>query len=300
MLSAVRTWSPSFWRLQAGGWILLYVLLLLAALPHLAERDIFRYNTVACAILFFLSLAIRPLCRMASARWMHSWIVLQACSLGLSLLLGTFASFATGLGTFGFARLNGTNWMLSCLQCAAVIFLWFNLYIGIKHWRLPTVSVSAPPATHAKAPEYATRFAIRAGSRIQIVYENNVLWVSAARDYAELHTPTGTFLLRETMQSLQQRLDPDRFVRIHRSRIVRWDQIVELIRQDNGEYRVKLGDGTKHRSSRTYTSVLENWLRFGIRRNLVLDCTTRKPLQFFAPEPDSSNRPGSRSTEPKS
>ena len=59
-------------------------------------------------------------------------------------------------------------------------------------------------------------------------------------EITELHTPTGTFLVRETMQSLQQRLDPARFVRIHRSRIVRWDQIVELTRQENGEYRVKL------------------------------------------------------------
>ena len=50
MFSGVRTWNPSFWRLQAGAWTLTYVLLLLAALPHLTERDIFRYNTVACAV----------------------------------------------------------------------------------------------------------------------------------------------------------------------------------------------------------------------------------------------------------
>jgi hypothetical protein len=266
MLSAVCTWRPSFWRLQAGGWMLLYVLLLLAALPHLAERDVFRYNTVACAVLFFLSLAVRPLCRMASASWMHSWVALQTCSFALSLLLGIFASFATGLGTFGWTRLNGSNWMLSCLQCAAVIFLWCNLYISIKQWNPPTARISTAPTTRAQAPEYATLFPVRAGPRIQVVYEKNLLWVSAARDYVELHTPTGTFLLRETMQSLQRRLDPDRFVRIHRSRIVRWDQIAELTTQDNGEYRVKLRDGTEHRSSRTYTSVLENWLRFGIRR----------------------------------
>jgi len=266
MLSALRSWTPSFWRLQAGCWMLLYVLLLLAALPHLAERDVLRYNTVACVILFFLTLAVRPLCRMASAQWMHSWVALQACSCALSLLLGTFASFATGLGTFGWTRLNGSNWMLSCLQCAAVLFVWCNLYISIKQWKSPTGSVSSALAIHAQAPEYAAQFAVRVGPRIQVVYEKDVVWISAARDYAELYTPAGTFLLRETMQSLQRRLDPDRFVRIHRSCIVRWDQITELTRQDNCEYRIKLRDGTEHRSSRTYTSVLENWLRFGIRR----------------------------------
>src|SRR5262249_53239007 len=263
MLSGVRTRSPSFWPLQAGGWMLTYVLLLMAALPHIAERDVLRYNTVACVVLFCATLAIRPLCRLASARWMYSWLALQACAFSLSLLLGTFASFAAGLGTFGWARLNGDNLMLSYLQCGVLIFLWCNLYISIKQWRLPAASLSTALARQAHA--FATQFAVRSGSRIQIVYEKNVWWISAARDYAELHTSTGTFLVRETMQSLQQRLDPDRFVRIHRSRIVRWDQILELTREDDGEYRVKLLDGTEHRSSRTYVPTLENWLRFGIR-----------------------------------
>ena len=265
MLSAVRNWTPSFWLLQAGGWTLMYALLLLAAFPHLTERDILRYNTVACAVLFCATLAVRPLCRLATARWTHSWFALESCTFALSLLLGTFASFATGLGTFGWTRLNGSNWMLSFLQCGGVIFLWCNLYISIKHWRVASAIVSAAPGPQGQAREYVTQFAVRAGSRIQVVYEKNVLWVSAARDYAELHTSTSTFLLRETMQSLHQRLDPDRFVRIHRSRIVRWDQIVELNRQENGEYRVRLRDGTEHRSSRTYVPTLENWLRFGIR-----------------------------------
>src|SRR6202158_4715359 len=259
MLSAVRTRTPSFWLLQAFGWTFMYALVLLAALPHLTERDILRYNTVACAILFCATLAVRPLCRLAIERWIYSWLALESGLFALSLLLGTFASFATGLGTFGWARLNGSNWMLSFLQCGGIIFLWCNLYISIKHWKTPAASVSAAPATRGQAQEYAKQFAVRAGSRIQVVYEKNVRWVSAARDYAELHTPTGTFLVRETMQSLQQRLDPDRFVRIHRSRIVGWDQITELTRQDNGEYRVKLLDGSEHRASRTYTPTLENW-----------------------------------------
>lgn len=263
MLSAARSWNPSFWRLQAVAWTLTYVLLLLAALPHITERDVFRYNTVGCAVLFCLALGVRPLCRVVSARWTHSWLAVQGSALALSLFLGMFASFAIGLGTFGWARLNSSNWTLSWLQCGAVIFLWCNLYISMKYWRLQSASNPAVAGTRVRAHEYATQFAIRAGAKIQVVHEENVLWVSAARDYAELHTPSGTFLLRETMHSLQQRLDPARFVRIHRSRIVRCDQIVELSRQDNGEYRVKLLDGTVHRSSRTYAPALDSWLRCG-------------------------------------
>jgi hypothetical protein len=265
MLSAVRGWNASFWRLQAVAWTLTYALLLLAALPHITERDIFRYNTVGCAVLFCLSLAVRPFCRVVSARWMHSWLAVQASALALSLLLGMFASFAIGLGTFGWARLNGSNWLLSWLQCGAVIFLWCNLYISTKDWRVLDGNLSSVRPAEGETSEFAKQFAIRAGSRIRLVYEKDVLWVSAARDYAELHTSSGTFLLRETMQSLERRLDPNRFVRIHRSRIVRWDQISELTRQDNGEYRVKLLDGSAHRSSRTFALRLENWLRSGTR-----------------------------------
>lgn len=46
----------------------------------------------------------------------------------------------------------------------------------------------------------------------------------------------------------------------HRSRIVRLDQIVELVTHENGQYAIKLRDGSQHRSSRTYTQALEAWL----------------------------------------
>lgn len=271
MLAALRDWTPSFWRVQAVCWTLTYALLLLAALPHLGERDILRYNTVGCAVLFCLSLGIRPFCRVVSTRWTHSWLALQASAFTLSLLIGAIASFTIGLATFGWARLDGSNWELSWLQCTVVIFLWCNLYISIKHWRGPVASISSISAVQRQAQEYATQFAIRAGSRIQVIHEKNVLWVSAARDYVELHSANGTFLLRETMRSLERRLDPSRFVRIHRSRFVRWDQIIELIKQDNGEYRVKLLDGTVHPSSRTYAPKLDDWLRSGVRKKSILE-----------------------------
>jgi len=123
---------------------------------------------------------------------MHSWLAVQASALALSLLAGIFASFAIGLGTFGWARLNGSNWMLSWLQCGAVIFLWCNLYISMKDWRVLSGNLSAIRPAQGETHEFATQFAIRAGSRIQVIYEKDVLWVSAARDYAELHTSSST------------------------------------------------------------------------------------------------------------
>jgi len=115
-----------------------------------------------------------------------------------------------------------------------------------------------------QSPErYTSRFVVRTGSRIQIVPVEDTDWIKAAGDYAELHVGGRTHLLRETMNALQQKLDPAKFLRIHRSRMVRTDRIVELHGIDNREYVVKLADGSEHRSSRTYAERLEEWLSCG-------------------------------------
>jgi two-component system, LytTR family, response regulator len=108
--------------------------------------------------------------------------------------------------------------------------------------------------------QYASRFAVQTGSRIQIVVAEDIEWVGSAGNYVELHVNGRSFLLRESMTSLDQRLDPARFIRIHRSRIVQSKGILELRSIENREFTVKLSDGSVHRSSRTYADRLERWL----------------------------------------
>ncbi len=110
---------------------------------------------------------------------------------------------------------------------------------------------------------YAYRFTVQTGSRIQIVVADDVEWIGAAGDYVELHVSGRSFLVRETMASLEQRLDPEKFLRIHRSRIVQSRGIVELRSIENREFTLKLSDGSEHRSSRTYADRLERWLSSG-------------------------------------
>ena len=107
---------------------------------------------------------------------------------------------------------------------------------------------------------YPSRFPVRIGSRIQVVLTEDIEWIAAAGDYAELHSGGRCHLLRETMNSLEEKLDPTQFLRIHRSRILRVRCIRELRAIDNREYFVKLSDGSEHRSSRTYADRLETWL----------------------------------------
>ena len=110
---------------------------------------------------------------------------------------------------------------------------------------------------------YVTRFPVRVGARIQVVRAHDIDWVAAAGDYVELHGKGRSHLLHETMNSVEHKLNPQEFLRIHRSRIVRLELIEEARSIDNREYIVRLSDGSEHRSGRTYAGRVEAWLASG-------------------------------------
>ncbi|HYM09120.1 MAG TPA: response regulator transcription factor [Bryobacterales bacterium] len=96
------------------------------------------------------------------------------------------------------------------------------------------------------------RFAIRTADRVFFVPMEDIEWVQAADNYVCLHVGPQTHALRETMSAMEERLDPERFVRIHRSTIVNVDRIKELRPYFHGEYLVVLHNGTELTLSRTY------------------------------------------------
>jgi two-component system LytT family response regulator len=104
------------------------------------------------------------------------------------------------------------------------------------------------------------RFVIRSGARVQFVAADEIDWVEAAGDYVRIHAGKTAHLLRETMAAMQERLDSDRFLRIHRSTIVNTARIKELEPYFNGEYFVILEDGTKLKTSRGYRDALQAFL----------------------------------------
>lgn len=119
-----------------------------------------------------------------------------------------------------------------------------------------------------QSERYQESFVVHTGSRIHIVRANDVDWIGSAGDYVELHIGGRTHLMRETMQSFEQRLNPAEFLRIHRCRIVRTALIAELHLTDNREYTIKLSDGSEHRSSRRYADALARWLDVRSRSSL--------------------------------
>jgi two-component system LytT family response regulator len=107
---------------------------------------------------------------------------------------------------------------------------------------------------------YETRLAPHTGRRITIVRVEDVDWIEANRDYVALHVGSRTHLLRETMSRLEARLDPERFIRVHRSTIVQASRICELESRANGEYLLRLSCGAELRCSRGFSDRIRRWL----------------------------------------
>jgi two-component system LytT family response regulator len=97
-----------------------------------------------------------------------------------------------------------------------------------------------------------TRVAVRLRDRTQLIRMQDVDWIEAAANYVRLHLRKEAYLFRASMAGIEQRLDPERFVRIHRSTIVNVDRIVELRPTFNREQIVLLTDGTELRLSDTF------------------------------------------------
>jgi two-component system LytT family response regulator len=104
------------------------------------------------------------------------------------------------------------------------------------------------------------RLVVKSGGRLFFLRADEIDWIEAAGNYVRLHVGTTSHLLRETMNAIEGRLDPEKFFRIHRSRIVNMERIQEMQPWLNGEYAVVLRTGTRLTLSRGYREKLQERL----------------------------------------
>jgi two-component system LytT family response regulator len=105
--------------------------------------------------------------------------------------------------------------------------------------------------------KYTERLVIKSGGRIFFLEVGEIDWIEAADNYVRLHAGRESHLLRETMNSLEKKLDPDQFLRVHRSRIVNVRKIKQLQPLFRGEYDIMLQDGKRLESGRGYRDKLQ-------------------------------------------
>ena len=103
---------------------------------------------------------------------------------------------------------------------------------------------------------HSDRLIVKSGGRVFFLRTEEIDWVEAAGNYVRLHARSESHLLRESMKNMETRLDPNTFVRIHRSAIVNIDRVKELEPWFHGEYIVIMRDGTRLTASRVYSDRL--------------------------------------------
>lgn len=128
--------------------------------------------------------------------------------------------------------------------------------------RARPAAVAAAPVAPAEGETITRdRILLKTGGEIYFLKSEEIDWIEAEGDYMKFHAAGRVHQLRETMGRLEERLDPRRFLRIHRSTIVNIDRVKKLSPDFAGEYAVVLQDGTKLRLSRGYHGRLQELMR---------------------------------------
>ncbi len=113
--------------------------------------------------------------------------------------------------------------------------------------------------TLSAQPKHLVRVALRSAGRISFVNVEDILYMQAAENYVQLHLKGSRHLLHVPIATLEASLDPEMFLRIHRSLIVNMKQVKELETGAHGEYIVVLKDGARLQSSRSYHDKIKAW-----------------------------------------
>ncbi|MBI3790063.1 MAG: LytTR family transcriptional regulator [Gemmatimonadetes bacterium] len=204
--------------------------------------------------------------------WRHLLIALVASAvLGLAwdLVLSTVLGhrIALDLGPWGALR-AGVPRLTGAFYHASILAIWSLSYLAM--WREPggapepeaVADMTQRPDEHAHASggvaEVAapTRLVLRDGRRVVMLGLDEIDWVEAEGDYVRVHAGSRRLLLRATLAGTASTLPAHRYVRIHRSTIVRVALVRELVPRPNREYDVVLRGGVRLRASRRYAEQL--------------------------------------------
>jgi two-component system, LytTR family, response regulator len=109
-------------------------------------------------------------------------------------------------------------------------------------------------------PQYLDRLVIKNNDRVFVLKTDEIDWIEAEGNYVRIHFGKQSSLLRETLTRLTAQLDPRKFPRIHRSRLVNIDRIQELQPWSHRDWRIILRNGAELRLSRNYRDQLHRLL----------------------------------------
>lgn len=136
---------------------------------------------------------------------------------------------------------------------------WFILGI-IYLWQYIRFLDAARPASPDDTAAPLQRLVAKKRRKEFLINTEDVDWIEASGNYANLHHPDGIFPVRASMTELERRLETSQFARVHRSYIVNLDRIGEIEPTDGGDYLIHMKDGATVRFSRRYRAALKGRL----------------------------------------
>jgi hypothetical protein len=238
----VAAWMPWSWEISSAVMMLLLVPVIVAAMDRWPLRD-WRRNL--------------PIHLLASVVVSVAHV---AGMIGLRKLAYAAASLHYDFGpwwfNFGYEYLKDVRTYFGVIATVALYRLWLMRWQGEA--RLLGEPDEGPAVESIERPE---RFLVRKLGREFLINASEIEWLQASGNYVNLHVRGRDYPLRATMAGIEERLDPVRFVRVHRSYFVNLDYLAEIEPIDSGDAKLTLRDGASIACSRRYRAALRE--RFG-------------------------------------
>jgi hypothetical protein len=196
---------------------------------------------------------------LASVAWSALHVIgMVAIRKAVYATQGQHYDFGTWWWEFGYEYLKDVR------SYAGVVTTIEAYRLILRRWQgeasLLDVPDDGPPVESVDRPE---RFLVRKLGREFLVAANDVEWMQGSVNFVYLRMRGHDYPLRSTIAGIEGKLDPDRFVRVHRSYIVNLDQVGSIEPLDTGDARVHMKDGSNLPCSRTY--------RGGLRQRIGQD-----------------------------
>ena len=239
-------WEPWVWEWTSS----LTILALVPAILAVERRWPFRFDTWRRSLPWHL-LATVPF----SLVHVGGMVALRSLVYDLAGA-GRYRYYSPWWESLGYEYLKDfrTYFIIIALLCLSR--LWLVRWQGEA--RLLSAPDEGPPVEPVERPE---RFLVRKVGKEFLLNAREIEWLQAAGNYVNLHVHGRDYPLRTTMAAIEERLDPARFVRVHRSYFVNLDFLAEIEPLDTGDARLKLRDGAAIPCSRRYRAQLRE--RFG-------------------------------------